>query len=103
MELINNEISLDPWVLLLIGTSSMKYKILTRHMIEMKIASLQAGSPFGVCKNIAVSNTTSATNPAGSFSGSVQLTGSASKNHFPNLSVFCLFHVFFMLSLLYQT
>ncbi|KAM7516508.1 hypothetical protein LguiA_006091 [Lonicera macranthoides] len=66
------------------------------------VAACQAGSPFGVCKNIPVSNTTTATNPAGSFSGSVQLTGSASKNHFPNLSVFCLFHVLFILSLLYQ-
>ncbi|GLU13540.1 hypothetical protein SLE2022_301730 [Rubroshorea leprosula] len=44
------------------------------------IAACQAGAPFGSCKNIAVPSTSPVTNTpgAGSFSGSVQLSSSAS-------------------------
>ncbi|CAL5366929.1 unnamed protein product [Camellia sinensis] len=42
------------------------------------VIACQAGSPFGVCKSIPVSNGTSPTSAAGSFSGSVELSGSAS-------------------------
>ncbi|KAK3020012.1 hypothetical protein RJ639_004972 [Escallonia herrerae] len=66
------------------------------------VTACQSGAPFGVCKNIPVSNTTPAAttpaaNTAGSFSGSVQLTGYASQNHTPkSLLALYLFHLFFL-------
>uniref|UniRef100_A0A5B6ZSV3 Putative PI-PLC X domain-containing protein n=1 Tax=Davidia involucrata TaxID=16924 RepID=A0A5B6ZSV3_DAVIN len=63
------------------------------------VTACQAGAPFGVCKNIATYNRTPPTNTAGSFSGSVQLSGSASTVHFRILLVFCLFHFLLMLFL----
>ncbi|XP_059638473.1 PI-PLC X domain-containing protein At5g67130 [Cornus florida] len=64
------------------------------------VTACQAGAPFGVCKNIVASNSTPPTNAAGSFSGSVQLSGSASTVHLPNILVFCLFHFALVLFLL---
>jgi len=53
----------------------------------------QAGAPFGVCKNIPVSNGTSPTYAAGSFSGSVELTCFNSSCHkFLHFLLF-IFHV----------
>ncbi|KAK6798392.1 hypothetical protein RDI58_006094 [Solanum bulbocastanum] len=47
------------------------------------VTACQAGVHFGVCKNItAVNAAPTATNTAGMFSGSVQLTGHASAIHF---------------------
>ncbi|KAK3003544.1 hypothetical protein RJ639_019553 [Escallonia herrerae] len=52
------------------------------------VTACQAGAPFGVCKNTTpAASTTPAANAAGSFSGSVQLTGYASQNHTPKISV----------------
>ncbi|CAI9282907.1 unnamed protein product [Lactuca saligna] len=45
----------------------------------VSITACQAGAPFGTCRNNAVLNSTSPTGPSGSFSGTVQLTGSASR------------------------
>ncbi|CAI9758816.1 unnamed protein product [Fraxinus pennsylvanica] len=56
------------------------------------VTSCQAGAPFGSCKTITASNTTPATpGTAGSFSGSVQLTGAASTVNIPSIFVLCLF------------
>ncbi|XP_031106998.1 PI-PLC X domain-containing protein At5g67130 [Ipomoea triloba] len=56
------------------------------------ITACQAGEHFGVCKNVAASNRTpGTTDPAGSFSGSVQLTGSASA-----IKVGSIFYAFFL-------
>jgi len=44
----------------------------------------QAGAPFGSCKNISVPSTSPVTNTAGSFTGSVQFSKSASPVHHPN-------------------
>ncbi|CAK9159452.1 unnamed protein product [Ilex paraguariensis] len=63
------------------------------------ITACQAGASFGVCKNITVPNTTPATNTAGSFSGSVQFTGSASEVPFPSLFVLCFCQILFKLFL----
>ncbi|KAA8531680.1 hypothetical protein F0562_006603 [Nyssa sinensis] len=63
------------------------------------VTACQAGAPFGVCKNISVYNKTPPTATAGSFSGSVQLSGSASTVHFPYLLALCLFHFLLMLFL----
>lgn len=76
------------------------------------VIACQAGAPFGVCKNISVtapntspvtvSNTSPpATNTAGSFSGSVQLSGSSSTIHFSHLFTFCLFEFSLMAFLFY--
>lgn len=58
------------------------------------VSACQAGAPFGVCKSTPVSNGTPPTYaaPAGTFSGSVQLTGSASTVHATSPLVFCLFY-----------
>ncbi|KAF7129376.1 hypothetical protein RHSIM_Rhsim10G0115200 [Rhododendron simsii] len=58
------------------------------------VSTCQAGAPFGVCKSTPVSNGTPPTYaaPAGTFSGSVQLTGSASTVHATSPLVFCLFY-----------
>ncbi|KAL7141416.1 hypothetical protein ABFS83_08G051200 [Erythranthe nasuta] len=56
------------------------------------VSACQAGEPFGKCKAITVYNMTSTTTPgnSGIFSGSVQLTGDASRiNNFP--AIFALF------------
>jgi hypothetical protein len=70
------------------------------------VAACQAGSPFGVCKNIAVSSddtsTSSTNNPAGSFTGTVQLTGSGSKPHLTDPILLCFYLIFLMCSLLHQ-
>ncbi|KAI8535095.1 hypothetical protein RHMOL_Rhmol10G0148400 [Rhododendron molle] len=57
------------------------------------VSACQAGAPFGVCKSTPVSNGTPPTDaaPAGTFSGSVQLTGSASTVDATSPLVFCLF------------
>ncbi|CBI21399.3 hypothetical protein VitviT2T_011012 [Vitis vinifera] len=60
------------------------------------VAACQAGAPFGTCKNVAVSNTTQTPNTFGSFSGSVQLSGSASTIHFMNLLYFFLLFFSFL-------
>lgn len=53
----------------------------------------QVGVPFGSCKNISVPSTSPVTNTAGSFTGSVQFSKSASAVHLPN----CLLVVFYFL------
>ncbi|KAL2595579.1 hypothetical protein AAZV13_11G048900 [Glycine max] len=50
------------------------------------------GAPFGSCKNIAVPNTSPVTNTAGSFTGSVQFSRSASPVHSPNCWCFLVFY-----------
>nr|POE81280.1 pi-plc x domain-containing protein [Quercus suber] len=42
------------------------------------LTACQAGAPFGSCKNVTVPNTSPVTNTAGSFTGSVQFSSSAS-------------------------
>ncbi|MED6135991.1 hypothetical protein PIB30_051791 [Stylosanthes scabra] len=49
------------------------------------ITACQAGAPFGTCKNISAPSANQGSNPAGSFSGSVQFSESASSVHSPNL------------------
>lgn len=58
------------------------------------VSACQAGAPFGVCKSTSVSNGTPPTyaSAAGTFSGSVQLTGSASSVHATSPLVLCLFY-----------
>ncbi|KAM0032252.1 putative PLC-like phosphodiesterase, TIM beta/alpha-barrel domain superfamily [Helianthus debilis subsp. tardiflorus] len=52
------------------------------------VASCQAGAPFGTCRNNAASNnSTSPRGPSGSFSGSVQMTASASRIDLTSLLV----------------
>lgn len=48
------------------------------------VGDLQAGAPFGTCKNIAVPSASPITNNSGSFTGSIQFTRSASPPHSPN-------------------
>ncbi|GFZ18771.1 PLC-like phosphodiesterases superfamily protein [Actinidia rufa] len=64
------------------------------------VTACQVGAAFGVCKTIPVSNGTSPTYTAGTFSGSVQLSGSASRVHTTSPSVCCLFYFMSMLFLL---
>ncbi|KAK4477479.1 hypothetical protein RD792_016702 [Penstemon davidsonii] len=68
------------------------------------VSSCQAGAPFGSCKPIAMNSTTAppgTTNTAGSFSGSVQLTGDASSiNIHPMLVLFMLSFLVYKLSML---
>ncbi|KVH92500.1 PLC-like phosphodiesterase, TIM beta/alpha-barrel domain-containing protein [Cynara cardunculus var. scolymus] len=45
----------------------------------VSVTACQTGASFGACRNNAVSNSTSPRGPSGSFSGTVQLTGSASR------------------------
>ncbi|KAG2375976.1 PI-PLC X domain-containing protein [Vigna angularis] len=54
------------------------------------VSACQEGAPFGSCKNITVPYTSPVTNTAGSFTGSVQFSRSAS----PALSPNCCFFVF---------
>lgn len=63
-------------------------------------AILQAGASFGSCKNISVPNTSPASNTAGSFTGSVQFSRSASPVHYPNSMLIFLFY--FLLVVLLQ-
>ncbi|TKY70590.1 PI-PLC X domain-containing protein [Spatholobus suberectus] len=56
------------------------------------VSACQDGAPFGSCKNIAVPNTSPVTNTAGSFTGSVQFSRSASPFHSPNCWIFLLFY-----------
>ncbi|CAJ1929559.1 unnamed protein product [Sphenostylis stenocarpa] len=62
-------------------------------------AILQEGAPFGSCKNIVVPNTSPVTNTAGSFTGSVQFSRSASRVLSPNSCLYVLF--FFLLIAVY--
>ncbi|XP_052195903.1 PI-PLC X domain-containing protein At5g67130 [Diospyros lotus] len=64
------------------------------------ITACQAGAPFGVCKNIPVSNGTSPTYAAGSFSGSVELTGSTSTVRVTSSYISCFLYFMSMLFLL---
>ncbi|CAL5326233.1 PI-PLC X domain-containing protein At5g67130-like [Camellia sinensis] len=63
------------------------------------VTACQAGAPFGVCKSIPVSNGTQPTYAPGTFSGSVQLSGSSSTAHVPSPMVFCFFYLASMLFL----
>ncbi|KAG4930724.1 hypothetical protein AAZX31_17G164100 [Glycine max] len=63
------------------------------------VTACQVGVPFGSCKNISVPSTSPVTNTAGSFTGSVQFSKSASAVHLPN----CLLVVFYFLQSLAAT
>lgn len=53
---------------------------------------LQAGAPFGSCKNISVPSTSPvSSNAGGSFTGSVQFSKSASPVHYSNSVLVFLF------------
>lgn len=52
---------------------------------------LQAGAPFGSCKNVTVPNPSPASNTAGNFTGSVQFSRSASTVHSPHCWILSLF------------
>ncbi|KAK7827012.1 pi-plc x domain-containing protein [Quercus suber] len=60
------------------------------------LTACQAGAPFGSCKNVTVPNTSPVTNTAGSFTGSVQFSSSASTV----LSPSCLILFFFCFPLM---
>ncbi|KAE8693323.1 PI-PLC X domain-containing protein [Hibiscus syriacus] len=51
--------------------------------MQYTIAACQAGAPFGSCKNISMPSSSPMTNTAGSFSGSVQFSKSASAVYYP--------------------
>lgn len=58
-------------------------KIIILELVLKWTFFLQVGVHFGVCKNTTAANAApTATNTAGMFSGSVQLTGHASTIHF---------------------
>ncbi|KAH1223750.1 PI-PLC X domain-containing protein [Glycine max] len=67
------------------------------------ISACQEGAPFGSCKNIAVPNTSPVTNTAGSFTGSVQFSRSASPVHSPNCWCFLVFYFLLIAVLLICT
>ncbi|KAK7252821.1 hypothetical protein RIF29_37040 [Crotalaria pallida] len=50
------------------------------------VTACQVGAPFGSCQNITVPSTSPVTNTAGSFTGYVQFSRSASAVHSPNCS-----------------
>ncbi|KAJ7952835.1 PI-PLC X domain-containing protein [Quillaja saponaria] len=56
------------------------------------VTACQAGAPFGSCKNVAVPSRSPTTNSAGSFTGSVQFSRSASPVHSSNYLLFFLFY-----------
>lgn len=64
------------------------------------IAACQAGAPFGSCKNITMPSSSPMTNTAGSFSGSVQFSKSASTIYYPNQFAIGFFSIPWMLFLL---
>ncbi|XWS45248.1 hypothetical protein CRYUN_Cryun15aG0120000 [Craigia yunnanensis] len=64
------------------------------------ITACQAGAPFGSCRNISIPTTSPVTNAAGSFSGSVQFSRSASTVYYPNRLVVGLLSFPWMLFLL---
>ncbi|XWS29822.1 hypothetical protein CRYUN_Cryun24cG0063300 [Craigia yunnanensis] len=64
------------------------------------ITACQAGAPIGSCKNISIPTTSPVTNTAGSFSGSVQFSRSASTVYYPNRLVVSLFFFPWMMFLL---
>ncbi|XAR74003.1 hypothetical protein NMG60_11008150 [Bertholletia excelsa] len=64
------------------------------------LTACQAGAPFGACKSVPVPNGTTPTYAGGSFSGSVQLQGSASTVHITNPLTFCFFYFMSLLLLL---
>ncbi|XWS41888.1 hypothetical protein CRYUN_Cryun17cG0121100 [Craigia yunnanensis] len=64
------------------------------------ITACQAGELFGSCKNISIPTTSPVTNTAGSFSGSVQFSRSASTVYYPNHLVAGLFSFPWMMFLL---
>ncbi|XP_021897628.1 PI-PLC X domain-containing protein At5g67130 [Carica papaya] len=69
------------------------------------IAACQVGAPFGSCKNVTVPDRSPMTNAAGSFSGSVQFSKSASALHSLNLFTSCLLlflPIMFLLPLQWQ-
>lgn len=67
----------------------------------VSVTACQAGASFGACRNNAVSNSTSPRGPSGSFSGTVQLTGSASRINLTTLLLIYGFQFFLILSVLY--
>ena len=56
------------------------------------VTACQVGVPFGSCKNISVPSTSPVTNTAGSFTGSVQFSKSASSVHLPNFLLLVVFY-----------
>lgn len=60
---------------------------------------LQAGAPFGSCKNVAVPRSPP-TNNMGTFTGSVQFSSSASTVYSPNCLLFKLSYLSLMVFLL---
>ncbi|XP_027078215.1 PI-PLC X domain-containing protein At5g67130 [Coffea arabica] len=65
------------------------------------ITACQAGASFGSCKNVPASNTTPATtSPAGSFSGSVQLTGAVAAIQPSRVMSTCIYAMSILLLLL---
>ncbi|KAK9054099.1 hypothetical protein SSX86_025176 [Deinandra increscens subsp. villosa] len=65
------------------------------------VTACQAGKPFGACRNNEIRNSTSPTSPAVSFSGNVQLTGSASRINHTSLLVVYGYYFFSILLVLY--
>lgn len=57
------------------------------------ITACEPGSPFGVCQNVSEPSIASPATPSftGTFSGSVQLSGSALAASYPNITSTCLF------------
>ena len=53
---------------------------------------LQAGAPFGSCKNVTIPNPSPVTNNAGGFTGSVQFSRSPSTVHSPSCLILFLFY-----------
>ncbi|RDX78301.1 PI-PLC X domain-containing protein [Mucuna pruriens] len=56
------------------------------------VTACQAGAPFGSCRNISVPSTSPVTSTAGSFTGSVQFSKSASSVHYPNCLLLVAFY-----------
>ncbi|KAK1433082.1 hypothetical protein QVD17_09988 [Tagetes erecta] len=68
----------------------------------VSITSCQAGAPFGACRNNVVANSTSPSGPSGSFSGTVQLTGSAPRVDLTSLLVvYAFYFLIYMIGILF--
>ncbi|MFQ6623536.1 hypothetical protein Gotur_004467 [Gossypium turneri] len=67
---------------------------------HLRAYSSPAGAPFGSCKNITMPSSSPMTNTAGSFSGSVQFSKSASTIYYPNQFAIGFFSIPWMLFLL---
>ncbi|KAI3760933.1 hypothetical protein L1987_51337 [Smallanthus sonchifolius] len=65
------------------------------------VTSCQPGAAFGACRNNEVRNSTSPADPSGGFSGSVQVTGSASRINLTSLFIIYGFQFFFILLVFY--